>query len=854
MPRVLVVDDSGTDRARAKGLLAKLDGVTVEEAVNGRQAVDRLDDPPDLILTDLNMPELDGLEVLEAVHDRCPHVPVILMTSKGSEDMAQVALKTGASSFLPKENLSTLLRPTVTNLLSLAGDRRQQDRLGRCHLRQHRILDLPSDPDIIGPAVKLARRMVEETAAAPVPPLREPHETQDLGFDETDRLRIGVALEEAITNAVYHGNLEMDSALRDDSESRYYAMARDRAGQDPFRSRRVRVELSVARTGDPEPGHGDPQPDPGHGVVGPNLKFVVSDEGSGFDPGELPDPTDPENLLKAPRPRPAADPHVHGRGLAQPVRQHADAGETRQAAGREEGLTARARPADGPFALPPFRPRRGRGMVAGHSRKIPLCPPRSLAALAAAAAFSIGPAIGSAAPGPGAFAADRAVLSEAADGVAAVSLRVTAEGTVIPTAGADPLEATVKAAYRFRTRRAPVGGVGPASRRAVRYYDAAGSELRVGSQPTYARLRGSRRLLVVTGTPRGVEPVCPAGPLRFGELELLGTPLDPLLVGGLLPAGSVAVGDAWEPPDWVAPALAGVEAVERRELTCELTALTDETAEGRFVGRVDGATDGAAVRTALSGTFTFDRAAGALTAVDLEQKVRSEPGPISPGAQLTFTAALRIDPTAGAGPLSAAVAADASAAAPIVESDSDDGPRAGEPVVSPTVAELVTPWGARAVLDRGWNFVNQTDAAAVLVRLDRGRPALTATLSPRDAAAPGAPPDADAFAAQVRQRLGDDGDARVERTANLTLPDAPDRRLVLVRVTGRDPAGAARVRDHYLVADAGGGRAEVAFTYPAELAELAEAHAFPLLDALTLPEPADGGDAGAAAQRSARTP
>ena len=93
---------------------------------------------------------------------------------------------------------------------------------------------------------------------------------------------------------------------------------------------------------------------------------------------------------------------------------------------------------------------------------------------------------------------------------------------------------------------------------------------------------------MATGVPRGISVLSPVGPLRYGELELLDTPLDPLLIDGLLPTGSVADGESWRPADWVAPALAGVEAVSESSLECELTALTADRAEGTFEGTVEG--------------------------------------------------------------------------------------------------------------------------------------------------------------------------------------------------------------------------------------------------------------------------
>ena len=305
MPRLLVVDDRDSDRRKVARLLRELPNLTVEEAADGPAALAALDDPPDVILTDLEVPGLDALELVTAVCDRCPIVPVVLMTRRSEKEVALKALKAGASSFVLKSELKGMLLITVRQMLEIAGEKRREDRLARCHTRQHRVLDLPSDPDIIAPAVRLARRMLEETAAPPVGPgrARSP-EDDEISFTDTERVRVGVALEEAIANAVYHGNLEMDSAMRDEDESRYYALARERSMMKPYRDRRVHVELTVARTGDPRKPGGDHPDELDADPPGPNLRFFVEDEGQGFDPASLPDPTDPENLLKA-----------HGRGL-----------------------------------------------------------------------------------------------------------------------------------------------------------------------------------------------------------------------------------------------------------------------------------------------------------------------------------------------------------------------------------------------------------------------------------------------------------------------------------------------------------------------------------------------------------
>src|SRR5262245_2182044 len=101
MPNILVVDDLASDRRLVGGLLMTNEDLTVEFAVNGREALDRIARArPDLVVTDLMMPEMDGLELLGNIRCKFPGLPVILMTSQGSEEVAVKALQLGAASYV----------------------------------------------------------------------------------------------------------------------------------------------------------------------------------------------------------------------------------------------------------------------------------------------------------------------------------------------------------------------------------------------------------------------------------------------------------------------------------------------------------------------------------------------------------------------------------------------------------------------------------------------------------------------------------------------------------------------------------------------------------------------------------
>ncbi len=107
MTTVLVVDDSAVDRRLAGGILETASGLKVEYATNGVEALKKIEQAlPDVVLSDLQMPEMDGLELVRQIRNRFPLVPVILMTAHGSEDIAVQALALGASSYVPKVKLA----------------------------------------------------------------------------------------------------------------------------------------------------------------------------------------------------------------------------------------------------------------------------------------------------------------------------------------------------------------------------------------------------------------------------------------------------------------------------------------------------------------------------------------------------------------------------------------------------------------------------------------------------------------------------------------------------------------------------------------------------------------------------
>ena len=72
---------------------------------------------PDVLLTDLNMPGLSGLELLKIVRQRFPHLPVILMTGEGNDAVVAEALQNGAASYVAKDKSMGALLETIDRIV-----------------------------------------------------------------------------------------------------------------------------------------------------------------------------------------------------------------------------------------------------------------------------------------------------------------------------------------------------------------------------------------------------------------------------------------------------------------------------------------------------------------------------------------------------------------------------------------------------------------------------------------------------------------------------------------------------------------------------------------------------------------
>lgn len=261
MSKILIVDDNPVDRHIAGGFVEER-GLTPIYAENGVKALELIElDKPDIVLSDVNMPEMDGLSLVEQVRDRHPGLPVMLMTAFGSEAMAVNALRAGAASYVPKKEFKAELSEALRTVLAMVEARQSRETVHAFLQRSESEFVLGSDHEGSIALVSYLESVMAEFKF----------------LDEASLLQVSTALGEALSNAIDHGNLELDSSLRQSDDCRYSRLREERTQQHPYRERSVHVKATLTPT---------------------QATYVVRDEGAGFDPSTVPDPSKPETILK----------------------------------------------------------------------------------------------------------------------------------------------------------------------------------------------------------------------------------------------------------------------------------------------------------------------------------------------------------------------------------------------------------------------------------------------------------------------------------------------------------------------------------------------------------------------------
>ena len=215
----------------------------------------------DEIFWSLTLPKLGGLELLNEVKSINSVCPFVMICPHEDPENALNALQLGACDFLIKTINPHDLQRTLDRVISLSEGFNSVENAQSYLLQETRTLEIGNDFEGINRIVAFI--------------------TQDLlhyrVLKKEQLFRMNVLLKEAIENAIFHGNLGMDSNIRRENPKLFYKTVLQKRDIEPYRDRKVSIKYEISSN---------------------SSKYVVRDEGKGFVHADLLDQVDPDNLVQ----------------------------------------------------------------------------------------------------------------------------------------------------------------------------------------------------------------------------------------------------------------------------------------------------------------------------------------------------------------------------------------------------------------------------------------------------------------------------------------------------------------------------------------------------------------------------
>jgi YesN/AraC family two-component response regulator len=259
--KILIVEDDYGSREFLYSLI-KLEGFDVEMAINGEDGLEKhASYNPDLIICDIQMPKMDGLEMLSRLRKDKSDTFFIITTAFGSEDYAIDALRLGANNYLKKPIDKKSLIGLIKKYKSII---------------DHRLLTKKAEGKIIEKELKIAFETNIEHVSAIVSQLLS---EISVSFDDSERTNIELGLDELITNSIEHGNLGITF------EEKVYAADSNRI-PELYKEKMENPELAKRKI------YVDFKQKDGY------CEWIITDEGKGFDWKSIPDPTQGAQLME----------------------------------------------------------------------------------------------------------------------------------------------------------------------------------------------------------------------------------------------------------------------------------------------------------------------------------------------------------------------------------------------------------------------------------------------------------------------------------------------------------------------------------------------------------------------------
>lgn len=267
--KILVVEDEDATRSLMT-MMVKKQGYNVLAAADGVEGLKAFETfQPDVVLADIQMPNMDGLEMLENIRKIDSNALVIMNSTLDSPEYTLKALRLKANDYLVKPVLEKDLIALLNKYSGILENRTRTRAVYGLIYRRELSMQIFNRLDQID---KIVDRLMLETEHA---------------ISAQDRLGVHLGLVEMLVNAIEHGNLQIDydektQALEGDPDD-WQQLIESRLQNPLYKNRVVNLEFSMNKE---------------------RCEWLITDQGHGFDWKNIPNPNDPKNLLAS-----------HGRGI-----------------------------------------------------------------------------------------------------------------------------------------------------------------------------------------------------------------------------------------------------------------------------------------------------------------------------------------------------------------------------------------------------------------------------------------------------------------------------------------------------------------------------------------------------------
>ena len=259
--RILIADDNVEILDQLRNFL-EMQGHGVIEAQDGNQALELFEQQKvDAVFSALTMPKMGGMELLKELKALRANLPFVLISRHEGAQNILAALHLGACDFLIKPLTTANLHRTLHQVSALYGDYQFDYFCLERSISESRSLELGNDFEYINQIVAFI--------------------TRDVPFygilEKEDLFSLDIVLAEALENAIFHGNLEIPSELKNDRYSLFQEEGTRRRQIKPYRDRKIYLFYEITQN---------------------SVKYVIRDEGNGFAHENILDPRDPDNLFR----------------------------------------------------------------------------------------------------------------------------------------------------------------------------------------------------------------------------------------------------------------------------------------------------------------------------------------------------------------------------------------------------------------------------------------------------------------------------------------------------------------------------------------------------------------------------